>query len=79
MQPAFADRDAVGGVVVDHLEADPGRHRQAVQIQRDVAVDVAEALVAGMKAGDVLIEMTSSYPPSTLKAFAGSCAMGALA
>ena len=37
--------------MVHHLETDPPRHRQAVQIERDVAVDVAEPLVAGIGKG----------------------------
>src|SRR5213078_2942691 len=50
-----ADRDAVAGVMVDHVKADPSRHRQAVQIERDVAVDVAETLVTGIgkRAGEI--------------------------
>src|SRR5258707_13432521 len=51
VQKAFADRDAIGGVVIDHLEADPFLHWQAVQIQCDIAVDVAEALIARVREG----------------------------
>src|SRR5258705_6987752 len=51
VQKAFADRDAIGGVVIDHLEADPFLHWQAVQIQCGIAVDVAEALIAGVREG----------------------------
>src|SRR6266851_7479133 len=51
VEKTLADRDAVGGVVVHHLEADPFFHRQAVQIKRDIAVDVTEALVAGIGKG----------------------------
>ena len=39
VQKAFTDRDAIGGVVIDHLEADPFPHRQAMQVQCDIAVD----------------------------------------
>ena len=51
----FADRDPVGGVVIYHLEADPFLHRQAMQVQCDIAVDVAETLVAGIgeRAGEI--------------------------
>src|SRR5882724_7374282 len=51
VEKALADRDALGGMMVHHLEADPFLFRQAMQIQYDVAVDVAEALVAGVGEG----------------------------
>src|SRR5712664_3232026 len=51
VEKTLADRDALGGMMVHHLEADPFLFRQAMQIQCDVAVDVAEALVAGVGEG----------------------------
>src|SRR5258708_11114492 len=51
IEPTLADRDAIRGVMVHHLKPDPVRHRQAMQIDRHVAVDVAEALVTGIGKG----------------------------
>src|ERR1700681_507289 len=51
VQKTLTDRDAVGGVMVHHLESDAFPHRQAMQVQCDVAVDVAEALVTGVGEG----------------------------
>src|SRR5215471_16817520 len=42
IEPALADCDAVARMMIDHLEADPFRHRQPMEIERHVTVDEAE-------------------------------------
>src|SRR6202012_2412908 len=51
IEPAFADRDAFRGLEIDHIEADPVGRRQPMQIERDVAVDEAQTLLAGIGKG----------------------------
>jgi len=69
VEKTLADRDALGGMMVHHLEADPFLFRQPMQIQCDVAVDVAEALVAGIGegAGEIRYAVTSWFMSGALE------------
>src|SRR3954447_3109515 len=49
IEETLADRDALAGLMVYDLEADPLLHWQAVQVKGDIAVDVAEPLIAGIR------------------------------